>query len=301
MTGNDLLKAIGKTSDNNLAVAENASASSVKRSRSYRWLYAATAVLLLAGAFFTVSALTGKGNKQGTTISAVVSYDDLFKNVDVEENNDRLVFNNGLAEWLSYNDGRVHYSALEGEVISTRYFLQWLNDPEFDMQIISGGMEISEVRITRVPEELNKADIEVGSTLLVYEPICLTPDEEDFFELLSRKTGKSVASMDDLKEISSFVFEITPQDIEDFGFNPRVYDNDLPKEVGRSYFILLHSSADERLDEIRTTFFGDAEAIFFSDVSIPTDESYESLNERYGFRFDPDIELIAEELKMYFK
>ena len=55
MTGNDLLKAIGKTSDNNLAVAENASASSVKRSRSYRWLYAAAAVLVLGVGIFAVS------------------------------------------------------------------------------------------------------------------------------------------------------------------------------------------------------------------------------------------------------
>lgn len=60
MTGNDLLKAIGKTSDNNLAVAENASASSVKRSRSYRWLYAAAAVLVLGVGIFAAVHFMGK-------------------------------------------------------------------------------------------------------------------------------------------------------------------------------------------------------------------------------------------------
>ncbi|MBO4848196.1 MAG: hypothetical protein J5586_03485 [Clostridia bacterium] len=303
MNANDLYKSFDAVDDDTLA---NSETDRTRGNRLVKWISAAAAAMVLGFGIFAISHIIKSSGDDPHVVkpteqttddpgSLAAAFAEIFKNAVLLPSADRIMFDGGLESWKAFYDNKgIPYSAVEGEVISTRYYLYWLNDEHG--RSVAWGAAVSEVMLGSVPAELNKLGLAAGETVYVYDSVEMVPADNDCFRLMSAKTGKNITCVEDLEDVESFLFEITADDLVNYSFEPIVRDDTLPKEIGRKYYMLVVRSSGEAGSRLGNAY----EQLLYCAVSVPTDETLGSLHAAYGFRFDQDIVLISEELSRIF-
>ena len=315
MNAKVFMSAVGGISDETIArYAEiDPAVINVKAGKSARhmkklsvWLYAAAAALVLGlGVFAAVKAIgapiDGPAGRPDTEPSELPLEADLYamlyENV-ITLPADREPYDNGIESWKqTYDSLGIAYSAVKARIVETKYYLYWNNDETGPY--ISWGSQVSKAEISRIPEGMNGLALHEGDTVYVSDPVSMTiPDDnfDDLLKLMSEKTGRKLSSYEELCSVESFLFELTNEDLMNYRFMPIIRENTLPKREGESCCMLIRT-----IDGLaEAALFDRYDALYYCSIAVPTDESYASLQEKYGFRFDRDIERIAEELKALF-